>query len=172
MEELNTLLEDVFNPQAVLLWKWRTHIMGLLTQSLGPGENEADGQEYQRTLDNQGEAETYLQAYAALLADRREALINERTLLAAHDAREKKLRQTKAAMKAAATAEQAEVLEELDGLDFQPEHEVLHKDLSTQRKDILLRLNGRAVKSVSSLLYASWDCDILLMIFTSGTDRS
>ena len=47
----------------------------------------ADGEEYQRTLDDQGEAETYLQAYAALLADRREAMYNERTILAAHDAR-------------------------------------------------------------------------------------
>jgi E3 ubiquitin-protein ligase SHPRH len=57
----------------------------LLTQQLTPGE-EADGQEYQRTLDDQGEAETYLMNYASLLADRREALLRERTLLAAHDA--------------------------------------------------------------------------------------
>ncbi|KIK58782.1 hypothetical protein GYMLUDRAFT_170647, partial [Collybiopsis luxurians FD-317 M1] len=60
----------------------------LLTQSLNPGgEDDADGQEYRRTLNNQGEAETFLQAYAALLADRREALTSERTVLAAHDAR-------------------------------------------------------------------------------------
>lgn len=58
----------------------------LLTKKLSPGD-QADGQEYQRTLDDQGEAETYLQAYTALLADRRESLVNERTLLAAHDAR-------------------------------------------------------------------------------------
>jgi E3 ubiquitin-protein ligase SHPRH len=57
----------------------------LLTQQLTPGE-EADGQEYQRTLDDQGEAETVLQNYTSLLADRREALMKERTLLAAHDA--------------------------------------------------------------------------------------
>ncbi|KAF8963293.1 SNF2 family N-terminal domain-containing protein [Flammula alnicola] len=147
MEEVNAIIEKVLNEQAELLWKWRTHIMDLLTQALNPGETEADGQEYQRTLDDQGEAETYLQAYAALLADRREALINERTLLAAHDVREKQLRHTKAAMKAAATAADI-VLEAPEGLDLQPEHEVLHHSLSTQRKDILLHLQGRAVKSI------------------------
>lgn len=57
-----------------------------MTEGLNPRE-DADGQEYQRSLDNQGEAETYLQAYTALLADRREALTNERTLLAAHAAK-------------------------------------------------------------------------------------
>ena len=149
MEEANSLLEEVFNPQAALLWKWRTHVMGLLTRPLNAGDDEVDGEEYQRTLDDQGEAEAYLQAYAALLADRREALINERTLLAAHDVREKKLRHTKAAMKAAAaTWQQAEVLEVTEGLDLQPEHEVMHKDLSTERKALLLQLKGRALKSV------------------------
>lgn len=58
----------------------------LLTQKLTPGDEDADGQEYQRTLDDQGEAETYLMNYTSLLADRREALLQERTLLAAHDA--------------------------------------------------------------------------------------
>ncbi|KAK0481947.1 hypothetical protein EDD18DRAFT_1043951, partial [Armillaria luteobubalina] len=59
----------------------------LLTQKLSASENEADGGKYQRSLDNQGEAETYLQAYTALLADHQEALVNKRTLLAVHDAR-------------------------------------------------------------------------------------
>lgn len=86
IEELHEIIENVLNEQTELLWEWRSKIHSLLTQSLNPGE-DADGQEYQRTLDNQGEAETYLQAYAALLADRREALVNERTLLAAHDAK-------------------------------------------------------------------------------------
>ena len=112
-------------------------------------KDEADGQEYQRTLDDQGEAETYLQAYAALLADRRLTLMNERTLLAAHDIREKHLRQTKAAFKAAHTSVESE-LEIPDGLEIQPEHEVLHKDLSNRRKDILVKLGGRAIKSVGN----------------------
>lgn len=135
------------NEQSFLLWEWRTTITSLLTQKLSPGEDEADGEEYQRTLDNQGEAETYLQSYSALLADRRQALINERTLLAAHDVREKKLRHTKAAIKAAAAADAR--LEISNDIELQPEHEVLHTQLSAQRKDLLEHLNGRAVKSVS-----------------------
>lgn len=124
--------------------------MGLLSQPLNKKDADADGQEYQKTLDDQGEAETYLQAYAALLADRREALTNERTLLAAHDVREKQLRQTKAAMKAVATAE--DNLDHPEGVDLQPEHEVLHKELSAERKAIVLGLNGRSIKSVCKFI--------------------
>jgi E3 ubiquitin-protein ligase SHPRH len=142
------LIEDVLNEQADLLWEWREHIMVLLSQPLAQREDEADGQEYQRTLDDQGEAETYMQAYSALLADRRVALTNERTLLAAHNVREKHLRKTKAAFKAAHTSLESE-LEIPDGLDIQPEHEVLHKELSNRRNDILAKLGGRAIKSVS-----------------------
>ncbi|KAF9566044.1 hypothetical protein CPC08DRAFT_682833 [Agrocybe pediades] len=150
MEEVNTIIEDVLNEETSLMWKWRTHVMGILTKALNPGgDEEVDGQEYQRTLDDQGEAETYLQAYSALLADRREALVNERTLLAAHDVREKQVRQTRAAQKAAAAAADAELdMAGVDGFDIQPEHEVLHKELSATRKELLLRLQGRSVKSV------------------------
>jgi E3 ubiquitin-protein ligase SHPRH len=151
IEELDTLIEDVLNEQADLLWEWREHIMVLLSQPLTQKEDEADGQEYQRTLDDQGEAETYLQAYAALLADRRVALINERTLLAAHDVREKHVRKTKAAFRAAhMSLDLDSELEIPEGLDIQPEHEVLHKDLSNKRNDILVKLGGRAIKSVSN----------------------
>ncbi len=87
VDQLHEIIEDVLNVQSVLLWEWRTHLHKLLTQKLSASENEADGEEYQRSLDDQGEAETYLQAYTALLADHREALVNERTLLAVHDAR-------------------------------------------------------------------------------------
>ena len=122
--------------------------MVLLSRPLAQKEDEVDGQEYQRTLDDQDEAETYLQAYAALLADRRVALINERTLLAAHDVRAKHFRQTKAAFKAAHKSVESES-EIPNGLDIQPEHEALHKDLSNKRKDVLVKLGGRAIKSVS-----------------------
>ncbi len=61
----------------------------LLSQPLNPGNAEAGGQEYQRTLDEHGEVETYLQSYVALLADRGESMVNEPTFLAAHDVREK-----------------------------------------------------------------------------------
>ena len=153
MEEVNIILEEVFNAQGTLLWEWRTHLMDLLTKPLTTHDGDAaDGKEYQRTLDEQGEAETHLQAYSALLADRRQALVNERTLLAEHEVRETKLRQTKAAMKATINGldeDDAEDFPQLnEELQLQPEHEVLHKELSTRRKDILQRLNGRAIKSV------------------------
>ncbi|KAF9064876.1 SNF2 family N-terminal domain-containing protein [Rhodocollybia butyracea] len=144
IEELHELIENVLNEQTELLWEWRSKIHELLTQNLTSGDDDADGQEYQRTLDNQGEAETYLQAYAALLADRREALTNERTLLAAHDAKETKQRITKAALKAMAV----DTLDIPADIDIQPEHEVLFKQLSDQRKALLLDLNGRAVRSI------------------------
>lgn len=123
--------------------------MVLLSRPLTQKEDEADGQEYQRTLDDQGEAETYMQAYAALLADRRVALINERTLLAALDVKEKHFRKTKAAFRAAHPSSENE-LEIPEGLEIQPEHEVLHKELSNKRNDILVKLGGRAIKSVSN----------------------
>jgi len=151
MEEANIMIEEVLNEQSNLIWKWRTHLTALLTKPLNPEKDEtADGQEYQRTLDDQGEAETYLQAYAALVADRREAMVSERTLLAAHDAREKKLRQTQAAMKAAEMAEEFDMRNVPEGLDIQPEHEVLLKTLSAQRKDLMLGIQNRCVKSVCS----------------------
>ncbi|KAF8870912.1 SNF2 family N-terminal domain-containing protein [Gymnopilus junonius] len=149
MDEANSLIEHVFNEQSALLWKWRTHIMRLLMKPLNHEEaDQAEGDEYQRSLDDQGEVETYMQAYAALLADRREALVNERTLLAAHDVREKQLRHTKAAMKAAATMSADGELDIPEDIEILPEHEVLHKELSNQRKNILLALQGRAVKSI------------------------
>lgn len=78
----------IMNDQADLLWKWRTHIVELLTSSLSANSEEGtDGNEYQRNLDNQGEAEAYLQAYSALLADRKEAVSSERTILATHDSK-------------------------------------------------------------------------------------
>lgn len=75
------------NKQSELLWQWRGRIYELLTSSLSANGGNTDGNEYQKNLDNQGEAETYLQAYASLLADRREAISSERTMLAAHYAR-------------------------------------------------------------------------------------
>lgn len=155
MEEANEIIEEVLNEQTKLLLEWRAHIVDLLTQPLnGKFEDaEGDGQEYQRNLDNQGEAEVYMQAYAALIADRRQALINERTLLAAHDVREKKLRHTKAAMKAAAQLMDlgAAHMEIANDVELLPEHEVMYKGLSDKRKELLNLMEGRAIKSVSLL---------------------
>lgn len=154
MEECDDIA-DVLNGQSKLMWQWRTHITQLLTQPLNNGQNEADGQEYQRNLDNQGEAETYMKAYADLLADRREALSSERSLLAEHEVRERKQRMTKAAKKAQ-LANDWQADEEMEGMEVdemfaeeeQPEHQVLLKELSDQRKELLNMLNGRAVKSI------------------------
>ncbi|KAF5343905.1 hypothetical protein D9758_012130 [Tetrapyrgos nigripes] len=147
IEELHEIIEDVLNPQNTLLWEWRAKIHALLTTSLAPGEGEADGEEYQRTLDDQGEAEIYLQAYQALLADRREALFKERTLLAAHETKEKKFRKTKAALKAVAAAAD-EALDIPEDIVLQPEHQVLHQQLAERRKDLLNDLGGKAAKSI------------------------
>ena len=149
MEEAHDMFEEVLNPQSKLLWKWRTHLIGLLTQPLTSGDEDADGQEYARSLETQGEAETYLQVYAALLADRREMLTSERTLLAALDVKEKKSRKTKAAHKAAAAALEEEVIKVLADIEPQPENQVLHKELHDQRKEIFNNSEpGRAVRSI------------------------
>ncbi|KAK7680847.1 hypothetical protein QCA50_016157 [Cerrena zonata] len=149
MEEANEMIDELLNEQSALLWEWRTRLIGLLTQSLTSDGDDADGQEYTRSLDTQGEAETYLQAYAALLADRREALTSERTLLAAHDDREKKTRKTKAAKKAAEAALEEEVLLQIGDIDPQPEHQVLQQQLNDERKTLLEDFNnGRALRSV------------------------
>lgn len=139
---------DILNEQADLLWQWRDRIFELLTQKLSAGEgDQADGEEYARTLDTQGEAETFLQAYVALMADRKEVMVAERTALAAHDARERKLRQTRAANKAIAALYSQE-LQSLEDTELQPEHEVLKGELATLRKEILEAYHGRAIKSV------------------------
>jgi E3 ubiquitin-protein ligase SHPRH len=151
LEEADKLIDQVLNAQSHLLWQWRMCIHGLLTRSLTASndEGETDGQEYSRTLDTQGEAETYLQAYAMLLADRREVLTSERTLLAVHDARERKRRKTAAAANATTLEldEQDPVLVTED-IELQPEHEVLKKELMGTRKTLLMNFAGRAVKSI------------------------
>ena len=147
MDEANDIIDDLLNKQSRLLWLWRSRITDLLTRKLSATNDEADGQEYSRTLDTQGEAEAYLQAYAALLADRREVLVAERTLLAAHDVREKKLRHTKAARRAAEAALQTD-FEAVGDVELEPEHEVLHKQLSDKRKELIQPFQGRAIKSI------------------------
>ncbi|KAI0668956.1 SNF2 family N-terminal domain-containing protein [Trametes maxima] len=152
IEEANELIKDLLNEQSKLLWQWRTKLITLLTQPLGSKDQDADGQEYTRSLDTQGEAEAYLQAYAALLADRRETLTAERTLLAAHDVREVKARKTKAARGTRYGESEAEgtlQLDKLDDHDVQPEHQVMLKTLNDERKALLEDFDpGRAVKSI------------------------
>lgn len=141
----------MLNAQSRVLWKWRTQIYNLLTQGLTASNHkgEADGQEYSRTLETQGEAEIYLQAYAMLLADRREVLSAERTLLAVHDARQQKLKTAAAKANIAETETgdpDAELLTEV--VELQPEHEALQEELMRTRQALLEKSMGRAVKSI------------------------
>jgi E3 ubiquitin-protein ligase SHPRH len=117
----------------------------LLTRPLLVNDEEADGQEYARSLEVQGEAGTYFRVYAALLSDRKAAISSERTLLAAHDAKERKLRRTKAA--AQAMAAEVENKDE-DEIEQDPRHDILYRDLSEQRNALITPFQGRALKSV------------------------
>lgn len=149
MDQVKEIVDELLNAQARLLWRWREHIYQLIAQPLGAPESEADGadgQEYSRSLATQGEAEVYLQSYASLLADRREVLVNERTMLAVHDAREKKLRRTKAAAKALAHDDDVDTLE--NEIEVEPEHQVLRKQLEDERRALLAQFEGVAVKSI------------------------
>jgi E3 ubiquitin-protein ligase SHPRH len=151
LEEADQLVDQVLNAQSRLLWQWRTRIYNLLTQSLTASNDkgEADGQEYSRTLDTQGEAEIYLRAYAMLLADRREVLSAERTALAVHDARERKRRKTAAAAKAVALEpDEPDLGLVTEDIEPQPEHDALNKELMDTRKTLLMNFGGRAVKSI------------------------
>ncbi|KAI0702634.1 SNF2 family N-terminal domain-containing protein [Earliella scabrosa] len=154
MDEAEELIDGLLNEQSRLLWQWRQKLIALLTEPLGGSGDDADGQEYNRSLETQGEAEAYLQAYAALLADRRETLTAERTLLAAHDVREVKARKTKRAQQALASkyglsdAEPLE-LEQIADMEVLPEHQVMAKGLHDERKALLDSWDpGRAVKSI------------------------
>ncbi|KAL1692669.1 SNF2 family N-terminal domain-containing protein [Schizophyllum commune] len=173
MREANSVVAKVLNAQTELLWTWRGRIKELLTKNFR-AQDDADGGEYQRSLDDQGEIETYLQAYVQLLADKREAMTNERTLLAAHDARERQFRQTKAAREAAAAAAENEPeaprrryidyvdgpgsdIEEVDNtdvIDLQPEHEVLQKTLLEERKELVKDMGERSIKSIMNDIQA------------------
>ena len=125
-------------------------MQSLLTQSL-KADGQADGEEYNRSLEVQGEADMYIQAYTSLLADRRAALVAERTLLAIHDGKEKKLRKTRAANKATAAAAAIEALhrpEVQEDAELQPEHEILFRELTNVRKALLEDFDDRAIKSI------------------------
>lgn len=140
---------DILNGQSNLLLEWREKLNGLLTAPLSANQGDsADGEEYSRTLDMQGKAEVYLQAYAALAADRRELLTSERTALAAYDVRETKTRKTNAAIKAAAAVDNADEWKHLNKREMEPEFQVLHSELESQRKGLFKNYHNRAIKSI------------------------
>ena len=132
------------NEQTELLFEWRQRIFGLLTEEFVKGEDEkADGEEFSRSLETQGVAEILLQEYTAVIADRREVMLLERSALAAHDTRERKVRNTLAARKAADIDDVP-----MEQLDLEPEHEVLKAELSTARKELLKNYEKRALRSI------------------------
>ena len=128
------------------MFTWRQRIFELLTEDLVKKDDEkADGEEFARSLETQGVAETYLQAYSALIADRREVMLLERSALAAHDAREQKLRHTAAAAAAKKAAEEYGNPLLVEKVDLEPE---LNIQLATARKGIMEAYQKRALRSV------------------------
>jgi len=143
------MITDLLNAQTNLLWQWRGRLAELLTRSISSESGEdADGKEYARSLETQGEAETFLHAYSVLLNDRREALFAEKSLLAAHDGRGKFKRATAAAMRALdrVTDDDVEMMNDLD--ETRPEDQVLRRDLMEERLILLDPFQGRALKSI------------------------
>lgn len=53
-----------------------------------------------------------------------------------------------------------------DDVEIQPEHEVLYKQLSERHKSLLLDLNGRAVRSVSEMIFQIYQMTLMLNIFS------
>jgi len=143
------MITDLLNAQTNLLWQWRGRLAELLTRSISSESGEdADGREYARSLETQGEAETFLHAYSVLLNDRREALFAEKSLLAAHDGRGKFKRATAAAMRALDRAAEADVEMMNDFDETRPEDQVLRRDLMEERLILLDPFQGRALKSI------------------------
>jgi len=143
------MITDLLNAQTNLLWQWRGRLVELLTRGISSDSGEdADGKEYARSLETQGEAETFLHAYTVLLNDRREALFAEKSLLAAHDGRGKFKRATAAAMKALDGVADADADVINDLYETRPEDQVLRQDLMEERSILLDPFQGRALKSI------------------------
>lgn len=142
------MITDLLNAQTNLLWQWRERLVELLTRSIGSDSGEdADGKEYARSLETQGEAETFLHAYSVLLNDRREALFAEKSLLAAHDGRGKFKRATAAAIRALYGVADDD-LGTANVHEARPEDQVLRQGLMEERLTLLDPFQGRALKSI------------------------
>lgn len=75
------------------MYRYREEVTNLLTQQFST-EGPADGDEYAKALDTQVNAECYVVAIAALLADRRETMNAKRTTLASHEYKDAAKRKT------------------------------------------------------------------------------
>lgn len=116
IEQSNSLLK-ILNDNALLVHSWRQKLYELLTGPVEapneevplPGEGQQvenpDDEYYAKALEAQGEIEAYLTAYAAAVADRKEMLLEDRTILATHESRITKKRITKNSKYAAEDAQ-------------------------------------------------------------------
>ncbi|BEI82473.1 hypothetical protein CcaverHIS002_0303410 [Cutaneotrichosporon cavernicola] len=116
IEQSNSLLK-ILNDNALLVHSWRQKLYELLTGPVEapneevplPGEGQEvenpDEEYYAKALQAQGEIEAYLTAYAAAIADRKEMLVEDRTILATHESRITKKRVTKNSKDAAEDAQ-------------------------------------------------------------------
>ncbi|EJD53059.1 hypothetical protein AURDEDRAFT_180640 [Auricularia subglabra TFB-10046 SS5] len=150
MEEGNEIL-DILQDQGELLLNWRQKLVELLVRPLSNRQQQADGEEYNVGLETQAQAEVYLQAYAALLADRRETLTSDRTTLATHDDRSTRLRLTNVAARAnLPEAYQLDLVPEpLDSMNLDnPEQEVMLSELMSQRKRVKDDRSNRSLRMV------------------------
>lgn len=141
-----------------MLFEWKAHLIELITQKLIEDAEEGDDKTpYEKALEVQQECEAFLQAYQSLLvrdnfftfplfselmmfiqADRREALIAERTFLATAENREDKTRKTAAATKAAKAVK--------EGLFLEFEEKSILTALDKARHALTTALAGRALK--------------------------
>ncbi|KZV84430.1 hypothetical protein EXIGLDRAFT_776552 [Exidia glandulosa HHB12029] len=149
MDEGNEII-DLITEQNELLLKWRATLVELLTTSVSSREQPADGEEYNAGLETQAQAEVYLQAYAALLADRREAFTSDRTILAAHENRDSRLRAANAAVRGRLLPEEFQFdLEMPEHLELDsPQQDVLLSELTLQRKDLRKNRTNRSLRMI------------------------
>ncbi|KAG8798985.1 hypothetical protein FRC16_006130 [Serendipita sp. 398] len=130
---------DILNEQTRILFEWKSHVIELITQPLiTEAEPDDEKTPYERALEIQQECEAFLMAYQALLADRREAMIAERTQLAALEDREVRVRKTAAASKAQKDKEDVVVISE---------EKMILNGLDKARHALRNSIQGRALKS-------------------------
>ncbi|KAH7107566.1 SNF2 family N-terminal domain-containing protein [Auriculariales sp. MPI-PUGE-AT-0066] len=131
MDQGNEVIDRLAR-QADLIYEWRSALVERLTMQLGNDE-PATGNEYEQGIKAQVTAEAYLQAYTSLLADRRESLTSERSVLAALDNQEPRLRKVaKGARKEWQPEEEREAIP-LDTVGEDVDHGILLAQLMTKR---------------------------------------
>ncbi|WWC87137.1 uncharacterized protein L201_002023 [Kwoniella dendrophila CBS 6074] len=120
INQANDLL-DIMNDNAYLVFEWRAKILALLSSPIdadtaaaqAPGQStevvDPEAEYYAEALKAQGEVEAYMMAFAAAIGDRREFLLENRSLLVEHESRQKKQRSTKAAINALADSTMQDV---------------------------------------------------------------